>query len=82
MSTSSTLTALMLPIFADTQQGVQMAVTAAPVVSQLDEDRAYLKAYLAGWGKNLGAENGTESAGDFETFTRIAARVSAAAVAA
>lgn len=79
MSVTSTLTAPMLPIFADTQLDVQMAVTAVPEVSQLDEDRAFLKTYLASWGNAFGSELG---AGDFETFTKIAARISAAAVTA
>lgn len=79
MSVTSTLTAPMLPIFAGTQQEALVAVTAAPVVSQLDEDRAYLKAYLASWGSAFGSDS---PAGDFETFTRVAARVSAAAVTA
>ena len=77
MSVTSTLTAPMLPIFADTQQDVLVAVTAAPEVSQLNRDRAYLKTYLASWGNAFGSES---AAGDFETFTQVAARVSAAAV--
>lgn len=76
MSITSTLTAPMLPIFADTQQDALVAVTAAPGVSQLDEDRAYLQTYLASWGNTFGSES---AAGDFETFTRVAAGVSNAA---